>query len=115
MSAESIIATILAALIAASPGLYALYIQRDNNRANAAQTYQAIADKAATRQDAMEKEIDDLRKSIFLLQKRLDRRDRIISDWQVGISRLLAQFKSHNIVPVWTPAPIELDNEQAGG
>jgi len=61
----------------------------------------------------MQGQIDDLRcniekhkEEISALKTAIMDRDLIINEWQVGITRLLNQLESHEIVPIWKPRKV---------
>ena len=64
-------------------------------------TYSGELNRVRTQLNDLQKEFDALKE-----ERRKDRE--IMAEWQWGIDRLLAQFVSLNIKPVWTPSGKEV-------
>lgn len=118
----SILIPLAVAVIASAPGIYSNYrqTQAEKRQAERDKHRQPIEDlsagvevssSAAKAIESYSREVIALRDELGKVRSELEtiRQERIvdkalIEEWRVGISRLMAQFVSLNITPVWTPA-----------
>ena len=114
MTMDPIIASIIIGIIAAGPGMYAIYrqrqkdlhtqpqddltasIQASRNAADAVNTY-------ATELRKLREDYQILSAKFDALQDELSEKNRMIEDWQNGIERLIGQITSLGYAPVWKP------------
>lgn len=103
MSQIEVFATVIIAMIAATPGLLAFLGQRKKNDVDVAQAYKVMADEQIkeirelkVRVNAMETQIDDLECERDALYK-------LVTEWQAGIGLLINQVTANGMTPVWSP------------
>lgn len=91
-----IILAIVIAIIAATPGLYAIFAQRGKDRADVAEKYEQMAGRAVEQIDQLKKRVDDLEKQVEELQ-------RTERTYRGGIDLLISQIESRGMTPIWKP------------
>ena len=105
---------IIVAFIAAAPGIYAIWRQvRKDRKIEPIEEVSAgveVSSNAAKALEVYSREVVALREELSRVRAELDtiRMERaadkqLIDDWRIGIERLIAQMKSHEMTPVWTP------------
>lgn len=87
---------LLVALIAALPGLYAIWRQRKKTDSSVAETYELMATKQAN-------QISDLRKCQQELEDKMEELEGYVNQLEAGIELLVNQLKANNIEPIWRP------------
>lgn len=87
---------LLVALIAALPGLYAVWRQRRKYDSSVAETYEAMAQRQA-------KEINELRMSQRVLEDKVEELSEYVQQLEAGIELLVNQLQAHKLTPVWRP------------
>lgn len=98
-----VIASVVLAMIAAAPGIWAIIVQRRKDRVDIAQKYEDLATDQLERISKAEKRLRTLEAQVKWMQVQIDDRDRFIGELLHGIHRLTGQLRSHDLVPVWTP------------
>jgi len=101
------ITAVVIGVIAASPGLIALYVQgqRDKRRApleDASTAAEIVAEYSAEIKQ-LRAELKDIRSQMEGMEKRLAEQDAILDEWGRGIDRLCGQLTAHELTPVWRP------------
>jgi hypothetical protein len=102
MSAESL-SNLLLALIAALPGVFAIWQQRRKTRAEATKThaeaaaaYEGMTIRLLAQVEALQARVDKL--------ERLRHKDRLLMrKWREGIEILITQLGSSGQTPAWQP------------
>lgn len=112
MDISSLIIPIIIASIAAAPGIYALIVQRNKIRADAAKTEAEAAEiiqRVAVQQiEQYQKRVDELEKRIGVLEDELQNTlDCLVSVVQ-GANRLNGQVKQLGAEPVYTPPSMDV-------
>jgi hypothetical protein len=120
----AIIVPIVVALVAASPGILALWRQAKVDEKNQPQLdinegIQASKDASEVIKQYSEemrqirKELRDTNAEIAILRGKVAEQDVLISEWKIGISRLIAQLISLGHNPVWEPKtrPLKAEGE----
>lgn len=87
---------LIVAIVAAAPGLYAIYRQRHKDTASVAEAYESMATKQAL-------QIADLRKCQQELEDKVDELDRYVNELEAGVNLLINQLEANRMVPVWKP------------
>ncbi len=102
----------LVAVLAALPGIYAIWQNRNKVRADAsvldastAEKYQEIARKAAERMEAMQKRLDLMDAQLFDMQQQLKLSEARAARFEGWAKRLAGQVTSMGGIPV----PLETD------
>jgi hypothetical protein len=114
MNASDLIIPIIVAAIASTPGILAILNQiRKDKRSEPIDEISAgvnVSTSAAAALESYSKEVLLLRGELSSLRVELgivkveQQKDKaLIEEWRRGIDRLMAQFKSLDIKPVWTP------------
>lgn len=62
-----------------------------------------IAQAASDTVKNFQKEMNELKLQVADLKKANDRKDKLITDWAIGIRKLIAQMKGAGIIPCWEP------------
>lgn len=96
--------TVALAVIAAIPGLLAIYSQRGKDKADVAEKYEAMAARAAEQIEKLKQRIDALEKQIDTLEAEVSSQEKTINEWQSGIKLLINQLVANGHQPVWEPA-----------
>jgi len=102
MSHETI-GIIIAALIAAIPGIIALLVQRKKRNFDLAASYQRMADRQAIQIDGLRTKVDELEAQIDCLEEEIQTYRKKQEEWMAGISLLINQLVSKGIDPIWRP------------
>lgn len=118
-----LVTPIIVAIVAATPGIISLIQQRKKQSVEAADLIQRasgeLIEQYKRRMDEMEEQAAANEEEVGLLQERFDRieqdlrkrdndlecRDQYIEHLLRGIRRLIAQIKSLDTLPVWSPKP----------
>jgi capsule polysaccharide export protein KpsE/RkpR len=101
------VTAVIIGIIAASPGLIALYVQqrKDDRRApleDAATAAEIVAQYSAEIKQ-LRAELKDVRAQMDDMEKRLAEQDAVMDEWARGIDRLCGQLTAHELTPVWRP------------
>lgn len=122
MDVNNFITILIGGLIASGPGLLALYLQwkkekrtaplQDSNQAvdtseSAARALKSYSDEVIRLREKLNK----LEADVEALKTEIAIKDAQISEWQIGIKRLIAQLVSLNVVPVWEPKTVPLKKD----
>lgn len=117
MNKTELIYFIIGTLLASTPGLYGIFLQRkkydasaDKTNSDAMTNYSRLLAEQTKQIGELMKRIDTLECEVSDLKKENKRKDQIITKWQAGISLLLHQLSAENITPIWKPE-IEDDGE----
>jgi predicted nucleic acid-binding Zn-ribbon protein len=106
-------ATIILALIAASPGIYAVWKQQRKDiaaaRKDTADASESITNSAVKLIEPLNKEIDKLKARVVELESKVIHQDEVIHKFVVGTKRLQKQLLDHGMNPVWQPATLEAE------
>lgn len=87
---------LIIAIIAATPGLYAIYRQRGKDTASVAEAYEAMATKQAL-------QITDLRRCQTELEDKVSQLDGYVIELEAGVNLLINQLEANRMTPVWKP------------
>ena len=71
--------------------------------ADTAAVYQEIASRAGLQISELTDRVNQLQEKLDKLECQAAEKDRMLDEWQVGITRLLMQLESHEMTPVWRP------------
>jgi len=103
--------TIVVALIAASPGIWAIWQQHKKDVAAAEKDVTAASDtitnSAIKLVEPLKKRIDELEIQVNELEAKIDQQDIVIHKLTVGSKKLYKQLIERNIAPIWNPASLE--------
>jgi hypothetical protein len=88
--------SLILALIAAAPGIYAVWNQRRKTGADTAATFEGIANRAIC-------QVEELRKRVEKLERLRARDRRTMEKWRAGIQTLIQQLIDADMTPDWTP------------
>lgn len=95
--------TIVVALIGAVAGIGGFIRQVLRDRPDIAQQYEQMAERQVQKITQMQERIDELTCEIDELRAALAERDKLIQEWQAGISMLITQLTANGLNPVWAP------------
>lgn len=97
----------IAALILAAVTLYRTFrtAPKENKKleADAAQQFQEIAAMVGEKNKELIERVHANEEKIDTLEAEVKRLSRLITDWEIGISKLCDQLHDVGIEPVWTP------------
>lgn len=100
---ETLITVVISGLLSIIGSLIAVSVAWKKAPADTAAVYQEIANKQGKANENLIARIDKLEKQVDDLECQLMLRDRLIAEWQVGITRLIEQLEEHKLAPVWRP------------
>ena len=103
MSTIELAATVMVAIVAATPGILAFIQQRRKSSVDVAKEYEAMAQRQIEQINALRARLDAMETQIDALECDIEARDKLILEWQAGISMLLNQMAANRIEPIWTP------------
>jgi hypothetical protein len=105
--------TIILAIIAASPGIYAVWRQRRKDEAAAGKDNATASDlisQSATRLlEPLKKQIDELQEQVGVLEDKVAHQETVIHKFVVGSKKLHKQLLDAGLNPVWQPADLEAE------
>jgi len=97
------ITTVVVAIIAASPGIYAILANRHKTTADATvaigSAYRALFDELQERIDAQDRRIKDLEAAIEAKNQLIDAQTERINDLEAEVDELRAIMREHKITP----------------
>ena len=89
---------IVLSIIAAGVSVFGLVRQWHRDRPDIAETYEQMATRQAEKITKLQDDLDILDCEVKELR-------RTISEWEVGITKLLNKFREEGITPPWIPEP----------
>jgi len=89
---------LIVAIVAALPGLYAVWQGRRKGGADVAEVYERVASNVGKRLDMLQERVNTLEEQIVMYE-------RVLDEWRTGIEKLICQLTEKGIDPVWTPPP----------
>ena len=105
---DTIITAIASGLVAIIVSLITISVAWKKAPAETAAVYQDIANKQGENNAKLVARMDELQNRVDELECKIQDRDRLIAEWQVGITRLIEQLEEHKLTPVWRPRAIKV-------
>jgi TolA-binding protein len=103
--------TVILAIIAASPGIYAVWKQTRKDKAAAlkdsSDASEAITDSALKLVNPLKKRIDELEKQVSEFETRINHLEDVIHKYATGTKKLTKQLTDNKLNPCWSPAFLE--------
>lgn len=65
--------------------------------------YEALKKQTDESRSKRDKEFSDLQRRVDELECALEERDRLLEEWQEGITQLINQIEANRLTPVWRP------------
>lgn len=90
------IITLVVAIIASLPGLFALKLQRKKQSVDIAVVYEKMASEQA-------EDIRNLRTEILALEDKVNGLQKRLIEYEAGIALLVNQIKASGLIPIWEP------------
>ena len=103
MSTIELAATVMVAIVAATPGILAFIQQRRKSSVDVAKEYEAMAQRQIEQINTLRARLDAMETQIDALECENEALRKVVIEWQAGISLLTNSLVAHDIPVPWTP------------